>query len=90
MQLTHQNDVLFLKGDVTAASITRDDFRFLEQACQQNTQVVDLSGLDKVDSTCVAMLIAIKRALGKQAWQLQAVPAPVSALLELYELEWLA
>ena len=90
MQLTHQNDVLFLKGDVTVASITCEDLRLLEQACQQNTQVVDLSGLDKVDSTCVAMLIAIKRALGKQAWQLQAVPAPVSALLELYELEWLA
>ena len=90
MQLTHQNDVLFLKGDVTVASITREDLRLLEQACQQNTQVVDLSGLKKVDSTSVAMLIAIKRALGKQAWQLQAVPAPVSALLELYELEWLA
>ena len=90
MQLTHQNDVLFLKGDVTVASITREDLRLLEQACQQSTHVVDLSGLEKVDSTCVALLIAIKRALGKQAWQLRAVPAAVTALLELYELEWLA
>ena len=90
MQLTHQDDVLFLKGDATVSSITREDLRLLEQACKQSTHIVALSGLDKVDSTCVALLIAIKRSLGNQAWQLRSVPAAVSALLELYELEWLA
>lgn len=89
MQLTHQHDVLSLTGDVTVTSITRDDYRLLEAACQQPIRAVDLSGVGKVDSSCVALLVAIKRHTNKQTWQLLAAPAAVTALLQLYELEWL-
>lgn len=90
MQLTHQDDVLYLKGDATVAGMTREDYRRLEQACRQPIQAVDLSGIEKADSTCVAVLVAIKRQVGNQTWQLRSVPAAVTALLQLYELEWLA
>lgn len=90
MQLTHDNDVLYLKGDATVESITREDYRLLKQACQKPIHTIDLSGLDHVDSSCVALLIDIKRNTGNSALKLRSTPQSVAALLQLYELEWLA
>ena len=90
MQVTQQDGVLYLKGDATVFSITREDYRLLEQLPSQSIQTVDLSGIASVDSSCVALLLAIKRKLGTQTNWLQAAPPAVAALLQLYELEWLS
>lgn len=89
MQLMHKDGTLFLQGVITVATLNKEHQRSLVQMCQQPINRVDLSGVTQADSACVAVLLSLKRQLAQGSWQLQAVPDAVTALLGLYELEWL-
>lgn len=90
MQLTQKDGTLFLQGVVTLSTVTQLSQQSLLQACAQPIEVVDLSEVTQADSACVAVLLLLKRQLVQGSWQLRAVPTAVTALLGLYELEWLA
>lgn len=90
MQLMQKDGILFLQGAVTVSTVTKLSQQSLLQACAQPLDVVDLSEVTQADSACVAVLLLIKRQLAQGSWQLRAVPEAVTALLGLYELEWLA
>lgn len=88
MQIQVQNDCILLKGTVTVNTITAAKYRHFVQQCQQaNIHGVDLSGVLRADSACVALLLAALRQHRSGSLKITGLPESVGDLAQLYEIE---
>ena len=91
MNLDTREPTLFLSGDITVKSIDSAAYRQFEQACTPAAiQTLDLEGVGAADSACISLLLAGLR-IKNGHLTLTNLPASVSALAELYEInEWMS
>lgn len=95
MQFVIENNCLMIRGMVSVQTLTHHDLKQFVQLCQHpEVQTIDLSGVIRADSACVALLLMTLRenVSGKLTWL--NVPESVQTLAKLYELvnldEWQA
>ena len=91
MQICVQNDTLQIKGAVTVQTLTASKHQHFVQQCQQShIQCIDLSGVVRADSACIALLLAALRQRNSGSLKMIGLPESVMALAKLYEIEnWL-
>lgn len=90
MKTQWQDDTLCLTGDITVHSLTAARWRhFCQTLAQRQPQQLDFSGVERVDSTCLAVLAESQRRYG--AIPVSHLPDAVRLLAQLYETEgWIS
>lgn len=82
---------LFLSGDITVQTVNAAVFGQFQSQCRQSGwDTLDLSGVNRADSSCLSLLLAAKR-LHAGSLNIQGLPSAVCLLAELYEIEsWIS
>ena len=90
MQIETRYGVLLLGGDITVRTLNDSDLRQFERVCADAAVTqLDLSGVERADSACLALLLIAQRR--EQPLSFLSVPASVRALAELYEInDWIS
>lgn len=86
MNTQWQADILCLTGDITVHTLTAERWRhYCQTLAQHKPQRIDLSGVGRVDSACLALLAESQRQYGQIP--VSPVPESVHLLAQLYEIE---
>lgn len=86
MQMRLENKVLEVSGEVSVKTLTAALCRQFEAHCRQpETGQLDLSGITRADSACLSLLL-IARRVRSGSLKINAVPAAVQDLAQLYDL----
>jgi len=90
MQIEIRDGILLLGGDITVSTLNDSDLQRFERACADTAVTqIDLSGIGRADSACLALLLIARRRQPPVSF-LQ-LPASVRALAELYEInDWIS
>lgn len=90
MNIVVQENCLSIQGAVTVQTLTASDYKHFQKIIQQpDIAILDLSGVGRADSACMALILEATRVSGQK--MIRGLPDSVRALATLYELEtWLA
>ncbi|MDO5073300.1 MAG: STAS domain-containing protein [Neisseria animaloris] len=82
-----KDGVLYLGGDVTVKTVASAAYAQFEQQCRlKEVHTLDLSGVNRADSSCVSLLLTALR-LNASGVKLCAIPESVQDLTVLYEIK---
>lgn len=94
MNCTRNNGTLYLNGDITVNTLDGQAAAACLDALDSTVHSIDLGGVGRADSACLSLILSLQRRHrqlhngGRLA--VCRLPAPVSALAELYEIRsWL-
>ncbi|WP_303064625.1 lipid asymmetry maintenance protein MlaB [Alysiella sp.] len=90
MQIEIQEHRLCIHGEVSVRTLTAATYkRFEKDCCRPEIHIIDFSGVTRVDSACLSLLLTvIKKRPG--SLKIHALPQSVLDLAALYEIqEWL-
>lgn len=89
MQYRQDKQTLNLSGEISVKTLGKAEYQgFIQAVKLPAIEVLDLAGVSRADSACVALLLAAYKQKPQIQWQ--NVPDSVQSLAELYEMgEWI-
>ena len=89
MQISETQGTVFLSGKITAATLKQEDCRRVYAAVGPSVHTVDLSRVERADSACLSLLLALRRRHPQLGFA--GLPEDVCVLSALYGTDdWVA